>query len=168
MEGHPQAALDLMENYPEPVLLLQAFYIPIEQIRGSLLLALGREEEARPLLEAAIEHLLDRWSANPNDFRLPIGLARAYADLGLKEQALAAVDQATGLLPLEKDALTGADLLFEVAGIYATLGEDGLALDAMAKLHSVPSMYRNTWWTDNPAFARLRDMPRFQRLLARQ
>lgn len=168
MEGNPQQALELMKNYPEPVLLMQARYLPIEQVRGELLLALGRADEARPLLERAVDLLLARRAETPDDFRVPSALAQVYAALGMKEEALASAAEAIDAIPLSKDALVGTDILFAAAEAYATAGEDELALDTMAKLHAVPAIYRNTWWTENPAFAELADHPRFQSLVTPQ
>ncbi len=121
-------------------------------------LALAAYESAKILLEPEVR-------ANPNDPRYHSSLGIAYAGLGLKEEAIREGKRAVELLPIAKDAAYGLPYVHDLARIYAIVGEDAAALDELEYLLSIPS-----WWSVpllqiDPRWDRIRDHPRFQRML---
>jgi len=164
-EGELESALRRVRDLAEPVLVLQAAYIPAALAEGLVLQTMRRNDEARSAFEKARIQLEQEFERNPDDFRLPIALGQTYAGLGLHEDALRQADAVVELMPLESDALLGTDALYGQMEIYAMLGETELALDTMTKLVSTPTHLRGAYFTRNPVFAALREEPRFWDLL---
>lgn len=164
-EGDQQAALDRIENLTLPALVLQAVYMPTDLIEGLVLRQLGRDEEANAAIESAIAHLRNESQRSPDDFRYPLALGLAHADLGMHDEAIRGAERGGEILPYSEDALLGTDIMYAQMEIYATLGETELALDTMARLVSVPTHFRGMYFTRNPAFAALREQQRFWDLL---
>lgn len=87
------------------------------------------------------------------------------AAVGRKDDALREGRRAVELFPVSKDAMTGAELLRNLAIIYAWTGEKDLAfkqLDALLPLYgpiSYGQLRLHPWWDP------LRDDPRFEKLL---
>ena len=164
-EGDPEGALDRIARTEEPIFVFQNIYDPKELMRGLILLQQGKVDMATPELRRAIEILEDAYTENPDDFRLPMSLGKAYAGLGMKDEALQAAAEGIELMPLENDKIMGLDAIYHEMQIYAIAGESELALDAMQKLVSIPSPYKGFWFTRNPAFEELKQHDRFWNLL---
>jgi TolB-like protein len=164
-EGDPDAALKRIARTEEPILIFQNLYEPRELMRGLILLQQGKADMATVELREAVEILKEAYDENPHDFRLPLALGKAYAGLGMKKQALQAAAEGVELMPLENDKLMGLDAIYHEMQIYAIVGEEDLALDAMQKLVSIPSPYKGFWFTKNPVFSDLQKLDRFWTLL---
>ena len=93
-------------------------------------------------------------------------LGMCDAALRCKEEALAEGRRAVELCPVSKDAVLGAELLRNLAVIYAWTGEKDLALKQLQDLLQIPGpVYYGQlrlfpWWDP------LRDDPRFERLVS--
>jgi TolB-like protein/Flp pilus assembly protein TadD len=166
-EGDLENALLRIENYPDESLVGQAFWIPRDLEQGALLIALGRELEGRPMVERAAVTLRRAIEQNPSDFRLYLSLGKALALLNQPEAALSTAERAAELLPVERDALIGPEVLYALAEVCGMAGADEQALDLMARLLSMPTFHREVWWTHNPAFAGLWNQPRFVAMMER-
>jgi TolB-like protein/class 3 adenylate cyclase len=89
-------------------------------------------------------------------------LGMSNAALGRKEDALREGRRAVELLPVTKDAMTGAELLRNLAIIYAWTGEKDLAIKQLEELLplygpiSYGQLRLHPWWDP------LRDDPRFE------
>jgi len=92
-------------------------------------------------------------------------LGMTDAALGHKEEALREGRHAVELLPITKDAMTGAELLRNLAIIYAWTGEKDLAIKQLEELVpqygpiSYGQLRLHPWWDP------LRDHPRFEKLV---
>ena len=164
-QGDPEGALARIERMEEPVFVFQHLYEPKELMRGLIYLQQGKTDRATAELRDAVEILEGAYAANPNDFRLPMSLGKAYAGLGMTDKALASAAEGIELMPLENDRLMGFDALYHAMQIYAIAGEEDMALDAMLKLISNPSPYKGFLFTKNPAFEALKQRDRFWTLL---
>jgi len=88
------------------------------------------------------------------------------AALGRKEEALRAGRRAAELFPVAKDAITGAEILRNLAITYAWAGEKDLALKQLEEVVRIYSpisygqLRLHPWWDP------LRDDPRFEKLVA--
>jgi len=90
----------------------------------------------------------------------------AYAGLGLKDTAIALGRKGVELMPLSKDATDfGPDALYRLALVYATVGESDAAIVEIERLLSIPSPYSANSFRLEPYWTKLRDSPRFQKLL---
>ena len=66
------------------------------------------------------------------------------AGLGRKEEALREARRAVELMPLEKDAIDGTDVLHYSAIVDAWVGEKDLALQNLAKAAQLPGFLQLT------------------------
>jgi serine/threonine protein kinase/Tfp pilus assembly protein PilF len=108
----------------------------------------------------------------PENYRLIGDLALTNVGLGDKATALALVERAMAVIPIEKDALFGPIPVEFLARVAAQLGERDRAISALQKLLSIP--YSGTLAADvpltpallrlDPMFDPLRNDPRFQKL----
>jgi len=87
------------------------------------------------------------------------------AALGRKEQALTEGRRAAELLPIEKDAMTGQEILRNLAITYAWTGEKDLAIKQLQELLplygpiSYGQLKLHPWWDP------LRSDPRFDKIM---
>ena len=70
------------------------------------------------------------------------------------------------LLPISRDAYTGAYLQHQLVRIYMVLGEREKALDLLEPLLRIPYYVSPGWLAIDPNFAPLKGHPRFEKLLA--
>jgi len=92
-------------------------------------------------------------------------LARAYANLGRREDAIALAQEAIEELPLTKDAYSGTILLRNLCIINIMIGEYDTAVDILDTLLSIPSVLTVPFVEIHPGFKPLRDLPRFKALM---
>jgi TolB-like protein len=92
-------------------------------------------------------------------------LAMIDAALGRKQEAIEAGRRAAELLPVEKDAMTGQEILRNLAITYAWSGENDLAIKQLEELLplygpiSYGQLRLHPWWDS------LRDHPRFETIV---
>src|SRR5438445_13889381 len=92
-------------------------------------------------------------------------LGMSNAALGRKEEALSAGRRAVELFPVTKDAVTGSEILRNLAITYAWAGEKDLALQQLEEVVRIPGpisygqLRLHPWWDP------LRDDPRFEKLV---
>jgi serine/threonine-protein kinase len=109
----------------------------------------------------------------PENSQLIGNLALTNMGLGDKTAALALIDRAMAVNPIEKDALGGGPFLIEMlARVTARMGEHDRAIVAIEKLLSIPYRGNSGWGIPltpallrlDPMFDPLRNDPRFQKL----
>ncbi len=86
------------------------------------------------------------------------------AALGRKEDALREGRRAVELLPITKDAWSGAEVLINLAIIYAWVGEKDLALKQLEEVVRIPSPLSYGQLRLHPFWDPLRGDPRFEKL----
>ena len=129
---------------------------------------LGRDSISRIYYDSArmvSEGRLEFESLTPNDAFDPITLARAYAGLGRKEDAIRYGTRAMELLPVSEDALYGPYMISEMSYIYVMVGEYELAIDQLEYLMSIPSDFGLYDLHHSRQLDPLRDHPRFKALI---
>ena len=92
-------------------------------------------------------------------------LGMTEAALGCKETALAHSRRAVDLFPVSKDAVTGAEILRNLAVTYAWLGEKELAMKQLEELVRIPGPVSYGQFCLHPWWDPIRDDPRFEKLL---
>jgi TolB-like protein/predicted Ser/Thr protein kinase/Flp pilus assembly protein TadD len=92
-------------------------------------------------------------------------LGMSDAALGRKEDALREGRRAVELLPITKDAWTGAEVLTNLAIIYAWVGEKDLAIKQLEEVVRIPSPVSYGQLRLHPFWDPLRGDPRFEKLL---
>jgi TolB-like protein/Tfp pilus assembly protein PilF len=102
---------------------------------------------------------------SPDDAKLRMQLAKALAQLGEKEAALAEAQRASELQPESRDALDGPHITEDVAQVHAILGDNDRAIEILDGLLNRPSYLTVQGLRVNPVWDPLRNDPRFQALL---
>jgi hypothetical protein len=113
--------------------------------------------------------MTEQWKAireMPADPQMHVlhGLALAYG--GRKELAVEEGTRGVALLPVSRDAETGAYLQHQLARIYLLVGEPEKALDQLEPLLQMPYFLSPGWLKVDPTFAALKGNPRYEKLVA--
>ena len=126
----------------------------------------GDTRRARAYGDSAVRASGDVLANTPDDAqrRVLLGLALAYA--GRKKEAIQEGQRGVSLLPISKDAYTGAYLQHQLVRIYILTGEPQKAMDLLEPLLETPYFLSPGWLGVDPTFASLRKLPRFQQLAA--
>jgi TolB-like protein/Tfp pilus assembly protein PilF len=93
-------------------------------------------------------------------------LGMADAALGRKEDAIGEGRRAAELLPVTKDAIIGAQLVQNLALIYAWTGEKDLAIKQLALATNIPGYLSYGELRLHPRWDPLRGDPRFEKIVA--
>jgi serine/threonine-protein kinase len=125
----------------------------------------NESEAARAYYDSARAVWQRQLDDRPDDPQTHGLLAQSYAGLRDMDMAFYHAERAVELMPLSKDALTGADMLMIEASIQAAFGDVNKALDTFEFLLSIPSEVTPSTLEHNPLFFRLHDMPRFKDLI---
>jgi len=91
----------------------------------------GDQEKARAYADSARTSLQEQLRATPGDAQLRVLLGTALAYLGRRDEAVSEGRQAIALLPVSKDAFTGAYLQHQLVRIYLLVGEPERALEQL-------------------------------------
>jgi tetratricopeptide (TPR) repeat protein len=127
-ESREEDVLEFVKGLGEFVRASESTY-PSSLMRALALERLGQTEEARAAYREAVASLEQELERTPDNFRLYGPLGYAYAALGRPAEALAAAERGHEMLPLERDALRGADRLWELAAVNARLGNAETAIE---------------------------------------
>jgi eukaryotic-like serine/threonine-protein kinase len=129
----------------------------VRLLKGDTAGARSQADHARRLLVATIKD-------EPEDAYLHSRLGLVASYLGEKEEALPAAEKSISLLPIAKDGLNGALLVYRLACVQARLGLQPEALATLETLLAIPFYVSPAWLTIDPNFASLRGNPQFERL----
>ena len=158
-------ALEILEADEEEVFQTQFYYLPRPLVRARILDFMGRSAPARVSYDSARVVLEPQLAEFPEDPRLHSALGLALAGLGRSAEAIRSSDRAVDLLPMEREAWRGGDLVIDAARILTRVGDAEAAIDRLEQMLSVPSELTPTGLRLDPTWDPLRDHPRFQALL---
>jgi eukaryotic-like serine/threonine-protein kinase len=127
----------------------------------------GDRARARAFADSAQMEIRKQLVAAPDDPQRNLYLGFTQAILGKKAEAIAAVERADRLDPMEKNQVTGAYIRHQIIRIYLILGENEKALDLLDRLVAVPYFLTPQYLAIDPNFAALRGNLRFERLVTR-
>jgi len=133
---------------------------------GLLARMMGDEPKARRAFSAAREEEQKTVQAQPNYGPALCVLAVIDAGLGQKEEALREIRHAVELMPIEKDALNGADMIYYSAVVAAWVGDKDAACRQLERAVQLPTFISYgrlkllPWWDS------LRGDPRFEQIVA--
>jgi len=136
--------------------------------RGYAYQGLGDTERARVAFEEARVLAQTILTESPDDHRVPGSLGLALAELGLRDEAVAAGRRGAEMLTVADDALWGPGTSYSLAQIHARLGEAQAAVDLLEHVLSVPGQAGHIGTLElDPLFDPIRSDPRFQALIER-
>ncbi len=166
-EKNYQAALDRLASSPETEDFSNRPYCYLNEIRRAQIYHYwGKEDIAREHYEKARDIFERQFEKYPKDSGYQSMLGIIYAGLGLREEAILAGEEAVRKLPISKDAGAGPWRVQNLAQIYTTVGEYDKAIDQIEILLEKPSELSIPFLKLDPAWALLRDHPRFKKLVS--
>ena len=158
----------LLKNDPRVIIQSNAVgSVPKSFLFGNLYWEKRDDAQARAAFTAALPAL--QAQAQEQTLDDPSGhllLARAYAGAGRKEEARREVERAIAIVPESKAPWDGTGVLQDAAYIYLMAGENDRSLSLIAHLLASPVGMKIWQLRLDPAWDRLRDDPRFQKLIA--
>jgi TolB-like protein/Tfp pilus assembly protein PilF len=136
--------------------------------RAALCLLAGEVETARSAGEEALPLLEARLREIPDDTFAMTELAWVYLALGRNTEALRLARQAADLIPVEKDAITGAFFQAGLAQVEARADAPNEAVKRLRYLLSIPAGQRVSIarLKIDPVWDPIRNRPDFQQLLS--
>ena len=126
----------------------------------------GNNSLCKYYADSAVTELNIKIREFPNDDRFYAALGYAYAYKGENKKAIENAQKAVELKPLTLDAWQGFEKEKDLANIYALTGEYDLAMDKIEFLLTIPGELSVPLLKIDPAYDKLRGLPRFQRILA--
>jgi tetratricopeptide (TPR) repeat protein len=166
--GDYPGALKLLRDVPDDRLHKKGEgSYPKAFLLGAVYRALGDVENARAQFENArreLEALVQQRPDRPGEHAK---LGVTYAELGMAEEAIREGRRAMELLPESRDALDGPMYTINMAHIYTALGRNDEALALIERLLTIPAGLMPHELKTDPAWAPLRNDPRFQALISR-
>ncbi|MDQ2659412.1 MAG: protein kinase, partial [Verrucomicrobiota bacterium] len=160
------AAAAALTSHPMSDFNWSGYLTPRDWYRGIIARALGHSEEADAAFRAARDAVADALKKRPDDPKAHIVLADIYARMGAKEEAIREGERAHELLPVERDAVDGPNILVRLAAVYAMIGDPDHALDLLEPAAKMPGATNFGALTLENAWDSLRDNPRFRAILA--
>jgi TolB-like protein/cytochrome c-type biogenesis protein CcmH/NrfG len=135
--------------------------LAIHVLAGDTATNQAESEKVRDVLETALRK-------TPDDLNILTQLSWTYLALGQKAEALKAAQQATNILPVEKDAINGTSVLTNLAQVEAHAGETGEAIKILQHLLSISAGMEVSLarLRIDPVWDPIRSDPPFQQLLA--
>ena len=132
----------------------------IHVLAGDTASTRGESNKVREVLETTLR-------TRPDDLNTLVQLSWTYLALGLKAEALNAARQATNILPVEKDSMSGTGILTNLAEVEAQAGETDEAIKTLHYLLSIPAGMEVSLarLRIDPVWDPIRNDPGFQQLL---
>jgi TolB-like protein/DNA-binding SARP family transcriptional activator/Flp pilus assembly protein TadD len=160
---YPEALRSLSET-PD-VIADQFRLIPKALLYAQVYGLMQRRDLERAYYDSAQSLLYQRVRERPDDPRVHSALGIDYAGLGRKDEAVQEGEKGAALLPISTEANQGYYRAWDLARIYAMVGERDAAVAQLEHLLSIPGHVTVAWLRIDPTWDPLRNDLRFQRLV---
>jgi TolB-like protein len=144
---------DQFEFRPKSLNISEAYYL------------MGNTVRCRQYADSAIMELSLKIKEFPSDDRYFEAMGFAYAYIGKYDKAIQNIRECISLKPLKTDAWQGYDNEISLMNIYMIAGDLDLAMDKMEYLLPIPGELSVNLLKVDPAYDRLRNLPRFKKIL---
>jgi serine/threonine-protein kinase len=162
-----QKALEILSD-PELTNFEDQFrFLPKDLFLARINEWLYKRQESLSYYHSARKILEEKVKQDPQDSRLQSALGMAYAGLGRQKDAVAAGKKAVDTLPISQEAWRGSYRVWDLARIYAMIGEYDSAIDQLEILLSMPSDLSLRLLHIDPCWDPLRELPRYRQLLGK-
>jgi len=167
-EHDPVAADRALATLTENTMGIRGGFVKFSRyyLQGLVARMKGDTVAARVAFTAARAEQEEAVRARPDDGAVVCLLGLIDAALGRKEEALREGRQAVELLPVAKNAVDGADILYVYAVICAQTGERDLAIEQLETLAKIPAGESYGELRLDPEWDPLRGDPRFEKIVA--
>ncbi len=160
-----EAGLQLLDKMTIDIYQGQDLFIPKQLWQARFYRVAGNEAEAVRLYEETMPILDTAVAERPDEPSIYVSLAETHANLGMKEEALAAAGRAMELLPITKDYFAGGDYYIAYVDTLVAVGEFEKAVEGAEYLLSIPSNFSLNWTELDPRWDGIREFPPYQQLL---
>jgi TolB-like protein/tetratricopeptide (TPR) repeat protein len=162
-----ETALEYLDKWNTEIVSAANSFSPIASYRGVIHRLAGNADlavegftTARAQIESALE-------SNPNDARIVLALGEALVGIGEVEEGLRTANRAMEILPVSRDAVTGAAITVQaVVRVFAPAGDFDAVIQHLDAYLSGPFAF---WSIEgllpDPRLDGVRDDPRFQALV---
>lgn len=164
-DGKIDAALARVAALPDGWSILKTEVMPAALYQAFLRQHLGEAEVARAKYEEAVALLEKELPAHPKDARYHSALGLALAGAGQKERAVAMGLKAAELLPYSKDMAYGVNAIYDLATIYALVGDFDKAFEQLEFNLANPGNFTVPWMEGDVRLDALRKDPRYAALV---
>jgi tetratricopeptide (TPR) repeat protein len=144
----------------------QFYYIPRSLNMAQVYFLKSNASLSRLYADSAITELNVRIKSSPYDERYYSSLGFAYAYKGEKKKSIEFALKAVKLKPIELDVWQGYKKEEDLARIYVLTDEYDMAMDKIEYLLTIPGDLSVPLLKIDPAYDKLRQLPRFQKILA--
>jgi len=151
---------------PEGTSVTGGIWLPRAYFEAVAARSTGDAAVARAAFTAARADVEKTMRGQPDYAQGLIALGLIDAGLGRKDDAIREGRRAVELVPVSKDVIDGADLILNLAVIYAWTGEKDLALKQLAEAVRLPGSSNYGWLRLHPDWDALRGDPRFKKIVA--
>ncbi|MDT8402575.1 MAG: tetratricopeptide repeat protein, partial [Bacteroidales bacterium] len=125
----------------------------------------GNQELCKQYADSSVTVLLGLLEEIPDEDRFYSTLGRCYALAGKREEAIAYGEKALELKPVSMDAFQNPLREEDMMEIYVLIGDYDRAMDKMEYLLFIPSWLSRGRLIADPLFDKIRNLPRFQRII---
>jgi TolB-like protein len=122
--------------------------------------------KSRVYADSAISEIKMKIQSHPDDERYYAALGYAYAYSGNYKESIENALKAVRLKPIKLDSWQGFNKELDLAGIYILTGKYDLAMDKIEYLLTIPGELSVPLLKIDPAYDKLRELPRFQKILS--
>ena len=164
LQYNPTEALPVLDSIQSPLLHATFVTYPKALLQAVAHEALGDAQRAREEYLAAIAWFEPELARHPLKAAERTLLARCYAALGRKAEALREATRAVETLPMSKDATFGSYVATDRAIVEARVGEHGAAVEHIRQSLAVPSLLSPALLRIDPRWAPLHGDPAFRQL----
>lgn len=164
-DGEYQQALERLASVSEDAFSDQFHFVPKTLLSAQIHKLMNEPELEKSEYESARKSLEQKIAEDPTDSRYWSTLGIALAGLRQKREAMQTAEKAVEILPISRDSWRGAKRAEDLARVYTMAGEYDNAFDILENLLSMQSEMSVPLLKIDPAWAPLRSLPRFQKLL---
>jgi tetratricopeptide (TPR) repeat protein len=164
LDLNPREALQVVDSLESDALLAQQGTYPKAYLRAAALDGMGETALAAREYSEALPALAAEIGKHPDSGYQHSMLARAYAGLGRKQDALREAERAVAVMPISRDSLSGSMIAAERARVETRTGEIEAALGHIRELLAIPGVLSPALLRIDPAWGPLRANPRFREM----